>query len=247
MNDNQPKFYEIEYPFGTLIVDPDIYYRIEKDKSKVPRPYHKFKSIRGISFYTKSVSCRMGSDKKYTLARLIMGPSRDKVVDHINRNRLDNRRCNLRIVSPRQNSLNRTAKSSTGYIGVSISMLRGRKRVHATFKPAGARRKFSMYDSPENRIICVLVHDKFVIQAGDDEYAPLSFPSLRKEPFRGRVLEMDISEFRGKSLEFLAKKVGIELGGRKKAVRRLFAGIRRIKNFLFDKHTILLKFSAIPP
>jgi hypothetical protein len=70
---------------------------------------------------------------------------------------------------------------------------------------------------------------------------------LRKEPFRSRLLEMDISEFRIKSLEFLAKKVGIELGGRKKAVRRLFAGIRRIKNFLFDKHTILLKFSAIPP
>jgi hypothetical protein len=35
MNPKQ-KFFQIEYPFGTLIVDEDIYYRIVKDKSKPP-------------------------------------------------------------------------------------------------------------------------------------------------------------------------------------------------------------------
>jgi hypothetical protein len=225
MKDNQPKFYEIEYPFGILIVDADIYYRIEKDKSKVPRRYRKLKPIRGISFYTGLVSCRMGSDKKYTLSRLIMGPSRDKVVDHINRNRLDNRRCNLRIVTPRQNTLNRITKSRTGYLGVSITMLRGRKRLRATFKSIGKRWHFSLYDSPKNRIICALVHDKFVIQCGDDEYAPLNFPNLRKEPFRRRLLAMDAEEFRGKSLGFLNERFrlrqgyGGQVGGAKRDCR----------------------------
>jgi len=213
----EPEFFEIEYPFGTLIVDPDIYYRIEKDKSKVPRPYHKYKSIRGISFYTGLVSCRIGSDKKYTLARLLMQPGRNKVVDHINRNRLDNRRCNLRIVSPRQNSLNRTANSSTGYIGVSITMLRGKKRLRATFKPAGQRLAFSLYDEPSNRIICALVHDKFVIQSGDDEYAPLNFPIFRNKPFRKKLIAMDISEFRKNSLEFIAERLGADLRKEKNA------------------------------
>ncbi|MFA5291420.1 MAG: HNH endonuclease signature motif containing protein [Phycisphaerae bacterium] len=209
MSDTEAEIFKIEYPFGTLIVDEDIYYRIVKDASK--RPYNKFKPIRGISFYTKLVSCRVGKDKKYTLARLLMGPGENEVVDHINRNRLDNRRCNLRIVSPRQNSLNRTSKNSTGLIGVSITMLRGRKRLNATFKPAGKRQKFSLYDSPSNRIICALVHDKFVIQSGDEEYAPLNFPILKDEPFKSRLLRMDIKEFRENKLEVIAEKLGADI------------------------------------
>ena len=125
----EPKIFKIEFPFGTLIVDEDIYYRIEKDKSKVPESFRNLKPIRGIAFLNKLVSCRFaGSDKKYTLARLLMRPERNEMVDHINRNPLDNRRCNLRIVTPRQNSINRTANSSTGYIGVSLTNMRGKMR-----------------------------------------------------------------------------------------------------------------------
>jgi hypothetical protein len=211
MSDAEPEFFEIKYPFGTLIVDEDIYYRIVKDKSKAPRPYHKYKSIRGISFLNKLISCRIGNDKKYTLARLLMQPARNKVVDHINRNALDNRRCNLRNVSARQNSINRTSKSSTGYIGVSITMMRGERRLRATFKPAGKRLNFSLYDEPENRKICALVRDKFVIQSGDDEYAPLNFPILKNEPFRSELLKMDLSEFRKDGIKLFIKKLGAKL------------------------------------
>lgn len=213
MNDTEQEIFKIEYPFGTLIVDEDIYYRIVGDEKK--RPYHKLKTIRGISFLYKLVRCRIGSDKTYSLTQLLMRAGKNELVDHRNRNPLDNRRCNLRIVSPRQNAINRTSKSSTGYIGVSITTLRGKKRLQATFKPAGKRRKFSLYDTPSNRIICALVHDKFVIEAGDDEYAPLNFPVLRNEPFRSELLKMDISEFRENSPEFIANRLGIsELCGK---------------------------------
>jgi len=209
MNDTESEFFEINYPFGTLIVDEDIYYRIVRDKTK--RPYYKYKTIRGVNYRNKAIRCRIAGNNTYSLAKLLMQPARNELVDHINRNALDNRRNNLRIVSPRQNSLNRTAKSSTGYIGVSITMLRGRKRLRATFQPAGKRLAFSLYDTPSNRIICALVHDKFVIQSGDDEYAPLNFPIFKNEPFRNRLLKMDIGEFRKNNIEFFIKRLGVNL------------------------------------
>lgn len=212
MYDAKPEIFEIKYPFGTLIVDGDIYYRILKDKSKAPRPYHKFKSIRGISFLNKLISCRIGSDKKYTLARLLMQPARNEVVDHVNRNALDNRRSNLRIVSPRQNSLNRTPNSSTGFVGVSRTNNRGKMRLRTTFQAADKRLHFGMNDDkPENRIICALVHDKFVIQSGDEAYAPLNFPIFKNEPFRSELMGMDLSEFRKNNLEFFIKRLGVNL------------------------------------
>ena len=211
MCDAEPRLFKIEYQFGTLIVDEDIYYRIEKDKSKVPESFRNLKPIRGVSFLNKLVSCRFaGSDKKYTLARLLMRPERNEMVDHINRNPLDNRRSNLRIVSPRQNSINRTPNSSTGFIGVSKTNNRGKMRLRTTFQPAGKRLHFGMNDDkPENRIICALVHDKFVIESGDELYAPMNFAILKAEPFRSKLTAISIDEFRENSLKYLANKLGI--------------------------------------
>lgn len=51
--------------------------------------------------------------------RQIMNCPSGKVVDHINRNRLDNRRENLRICSYSENARNRSASTVSGYVGVS--------------------------------------------------------------------------------------------------------------------------------
>jgi hypothetical protein len=83
--------------------------------------------------------------------------------------------------------------------------------LRATFKPAGRRLCFSLYDNPFNRIICALAHDKFVIQSGDEEYAPLNYPILKNEPFRNRLLKMDIGEFRKNNIEFFIKRLGVKL------------------------------------
>lgn len=60
------------------------------------------------------------------LSIYIMNPEKEKVVDHINSNKLDNRRCNLRIVNTKQNSMNKTKSKNTTskYIGVYYNKLR---------------------------------------------------------------------------------------------------------------------------
>jgi len=52
--------------------------------------------------------------------RQIMKPKKGFYVDHINRNRLDNRKCNLRICTNQENSINSkiSKKNTSGYKGV---------------------------------------------------------------------------------------------------------------------------------
>lgn len=63
------------------------------------------------------------SPERVKIHRFIMNVSDPKIqVDHINGNTLDNRKCNLRLVSNKENSRNlhnHKVKSSHGYFGVS--------------------------------------------------------------------------------------------------------------------------------
>lgn len=64
------------------------------------------------------VACKL-NNKFVTLHRMIMGfPNMQ--VDHINRNKLDNRRENLRLVYPSENNLNKglPRNNSSGFKGV---------------------------------------------------------------------------------------------------------------------------------
>lgn len=63
----------------------------------------------------------VGCDElKIRLHRFIMNSDKDAVVDHINGNKLDNRKCNLRICSQQQNTMNTCMHSNntSGYKGV---------------------------------------------------------------------------------------------------------------------------------
>lgn len=60
------------------------------------------------------------NSKKTYLHQFIMGKKEGFVIDHINRNPLDNRRKNLRFVTQRQNCLNRSINknNTSGHTGV---------------------------------------------------------------------------------------------------------------------------------
>jgi hypothetical protein len=63
------------------------------------------------------------SNKSIYVHRAIMNPPDDLFVDHINLNRLDNRRCNLRIATKAQNNRNVSLRkdNTSGYKGISLN------------------------------------------------------------------------------------------------------------------------------
>ena len=55
-----------------------------------------------------------GKSRPHTLHQLIMGNHPGMHIDHINRNKLDNRKKNLRVVTPQINQVNREPKKNRG-------------------------------------------------------------------------------------------------------------------------------------
>ena len=90
---------------GTTIFDKKFLSLVKKSKwSKI-----KFGYIRHVR-------------KGIMLHRLIIGAKDNEIVDHINRNPLDNKLCNLRIVNDSQNAVNKRIQSNntSGYPGITF-------------------------------------------------------------------------------------------------------------------------------
>jgi len=69
-----------------------------------------------------------GKHTSQRMHRAILGLKRGEITDHVNRNGLDNRRCNLRKCTQSQNNRNsrKNRNNTSGYIGVSWNKEKGR-------------------------------------------------------------------------------------------------------------------------
>lgn len=76
--------------------------------------------------YAESMNYRKEHIKAHH--EIIGKPPKGLVTDHINRNRLDNRKCNLRHVTHRENGLNRSVASPRKNPLLGIKVYRGKKK-----------------------------------------------------------------------------------------------------------------------
>lgn len=78
----------------------------------------------------RSVRRGVSQESEYLHRRILNFP--ESLVDHSNGNSLDNRRCNLRIATSRQNNTNRNgfrSRNTSGYIGVDKQLGKWRAQI----------------------------------------------------------------------------------------------------------------------
>lgn len=111
---------------------------------------------------------------KGSMPRAIMKPDKGVYVDHVNGNPLDNRRENLRLCSPAQNSRNRKGYGKHPYKG--ILTVKDSKKFFAQISKDGKKYALGGYSSIED---AALAYDKAAKELFG-EYARLNFPEENK-------------------------------------------------------------------
>lgn len=94
-----------------------------------------------------------GRERSIYMHRLVLGVKGFAIVDHINRNPLDNRKANLRLATKAQNSWNRRAPctNASGYKGVSFS--KASQKWAAEIKLNGRKFFVGLYATAEHAAI----------------------------------------------------------------------------------------------
>ena len=159
---------KIRLPCGSIcIIDEEDYYL------KNNFPHWRFTGGRVI--ITRYIKTDYGSLRQDVyLARAIVKPSRFWIVDHIDRNPLNNRRSNLRLATNSENSRNRSKRenASSKYFGVYFSNVKSSKPWRARFcKSKNSKRKEKCFAS---EIDAAKAYDNHLDSIGD-RFRPRNF------------------------------------------------------------------------
>jgi hypothetical protein len=117
--------------------------------------------------------------KRYLLHNFLMGLEKSNyVVDHIDRDKKNNSRSNLRICTPKENSRNRSkpTSNSSGFVGVCYHI--NNHKYYASIKVNGRNIHIGTFD---NKIDAAIARDIAAIKYFG-EYAFLNFPRQEKIP-----------------------------------------------------------------
>lgn len=102
-----------KYGTKTVLLDDDDYDRVIKENCSLSVTYDKT-----IKDFYVAFTMKPSTGGSRLLHRYLLNPPSNMTVDHINRNPLDNRRCNLRICTQFENNQNQKSNTS-GKVGVS--------------------------------------------------------------------------------------------------------------------------------
>ncbi len=152
---------EILLPHGKVaLVDDEDFERINKYKWHVTNGY----AVRKLTATSPTIR----------MHRVVVDCPENMEVDHINRNRLDNRRENLRICTHSQNGMNKdvVASNKSGFKGVSWHT-RSKKWV-AQIQLNKTRKHLGYYETPE---AAAFAYDEAAIK-NYGEFAVLNFGGL---------------------------------------------------------------------
>ncbi|WP_061576552.1 HNH endonuclease [Bacillus licheniformis] len=124
---------------GVCLVDEEDFYYLSKFK------WHKRKS----DGYVARTVYDKGTFKTIRMHREILKPPPELVVDHINRDKLDNRRENLRIATRSQNTANsiKPSTNKSGYKGVHYR--KDQRKWRACIRVNQKNISLGQYDDPE--------------------------------------------------------------------------------------------------
>jgi hypothetical protein len=126
--------------------------------------------VDGKRFY----ACRNDHGRLVLMHREIMKPPPGMVVDHLNRQSLDDRRCNLHICTPLENSKNsRRRVGKSGYIGV----YRRGDKWSACYNHAGREYYLGLFDTA---VEAARARDAKAIELGGP-YVQLNFPPSKAQ------------------------------------------------------------------
>ena len=104
-----------KYGKQIVLLDDEDYDKVVKEKYSLSVTWDK--TIK--NFYVAFTAKPKNSSSRL-LHRYLLNPPKELTVDHINRNPLDNRRCNLRICTQFENNQNQSSNKS-GKVGVSFN------------------------------------------------------------------------------------------------------------------------------
>jgi hypothetical protein len=110
--------------------------------------YHWFITPDGCNPY----ACASESGRHLRMHRLIMNATEGQIVDHINGDTLDNRRSNLRVVTPSQNAMNRRRRSDNASGCVGVSYISTKQRWFAYITVDGKKKILGQFQEKEDAI-----------------------------------------------------------------------------------------------
>lgn len=176
-------------------------------------------------YAVKSQYIGNGTWKGLKLHRMIIGAVDGELVDHINRNRLDNRKCNLRIVTPLENARNVSIASNnkSGYKGVFFR----NGRYTSMIRIDGVLTHIGVFDDAEEaaKAYNVMAEEHFGEYAAlnDVDHSDYNLPERRKQH----------SQYRGVSYHKQRKKwyASITLNGKSRHIGSYFTELEAARAY----------------